>query len=250
MSDACPRQTASPNRRHFLKYLACSTAAVTLRGMVHAQPKQEQDASGQLPPVRTVTRGPKFHWRGYYDKQLFDPSNRYLLSNEVDFEGRSPRADDVIRVGMVDLRDNDRWIQLGTSRAWNWRQGCMLQWLPGSESTVVWNDREGDRFVCHVLDVKTRRKRTLVFSLADAAAVPFTGREDRAPKKEAKHWLNHLLVNTDGSRILFLHRWKAPSNRSFMTRMFTADPDGANRMWVERLVGRKMCLVHPASFRP
>jgi hypothetical protein len=37
----------------------------------------------------------------------------------------------------------------------------MLQWLPGSESEVIWNDRQGDQFVSHVLDVKSGRRRTL-----------------------------------------------------------------------------------------
>jgi hypothetical protein len=84
---------------------------------------------------------------------------------EVDFEHRSPRPDDVIRVGMIDLQDNDRWIELGASRAWCWQQGCMLQWRPGSQSQVVWNDRAGDHFVCHLLDVRTGKKRTLPFPI-------------------------------------------------------------------------------------
>ncbi len=37
----------------------------------------------------------------------------------------------------------------------------MLQWLPGSESTVIWNDREDDHYVCRVLDVKTKEARTI-----------------------------------------------------------------------------------------
>jgi len=114
-----------------------------------------------LPPIRAITRGPKFHWFGYYDKLQFDPTGRYVLSMEVDFEHRSPTGDDMIRVGMIDLQDGDRWIELGTSRAWCWQQGCMLQWRPGSASEVVWNDREGDHFVSYVLDVVTGKKRTL-----------------------------------------------------------------------------------------
>ena len=114
-----------------------------------------------LPPVRAITRGPKFHWFGYYDKLEFDPTSRFVLGMEVDFEHRSPRPDDVITVGMIDLQDGDRWTPLGTSRAWNWQQGCMLQWLPGSADEIIWNDREGDRFVSHVLKVKTGQKRTL-----------------------------------------------------------------------------------------
>lgn len=132
------------SRRHFL----ISTAAVAgLRAQT-------------APRVRAITRGPKFHWFAYYDKLQFDPTGRYALGMEVDFEHRSPKPDDVIRVGMVDLQDGDRWIELGESRAWNWQQGCMLQWLPGSSTEVVWNDRVDGQFVSYLLDVKTRRKRT------------------------------------------------------------------------------------------
>jgi hypothetical protein len=119
------------------------------------------DNAEALPPVRALTKGPLFHWFAYYDKFEFDPTGRYVLSNEVSFEHRSPKGDDVIKVGMVDLKDGDKWIELGESRAWNWQQGCMLQWLPGSASEVIWNDRQDDKFVCHILDVKTKKKRTL-----------------------------------------------------------------------------------------
>jgi len=115
----------------------------------------------QLPPVRTITQGPKFHWFGYYDKREFDPTNRFVLSNEVDFEHRTPRADDVIRVGMVDTRQNDKWIELGQSNAWGWQQGCMLQWRPNSKNEVVWNDRQDERYVSHILNVETGKQRTL-----------------------------------------------------------------------------------------
>jgi len=83
------------------------------------------------------------------------------LGMEVDFEHRSPRPDDVIKIGMVDLHEGDRWIELGETRAWCWQQGCMLQWRPGSQSEILWNDRQNGRFVCHFLDVHTRRKRTI-----------------------------------------------------------------------------------------
>ena len=67
--------------------------------------------------IRAITRGPKFHWRGYYDKLLYSPDDRFVLANEVDFEGRSPTPADALRVGMVDTQDGDRWIDLGGSGA-------------------------------------------------------------------------------------------------------------------------------------
>lgn len=115
----------------------------------------------QLPPVRQVTRGPKFHWFSYYDKLQFDRTGRYLLSMEVDFEHRSPGPDDAVKIGMIDLEDGDRWIELDQSRAWCWQQGCMLQWRPGAQHEILWNDRQGSEYVCHVLNVQTGQKRTV-----------------------------------------------------------------------------------------
>mgnify|MGYP000396849499 CR=1 FL=1 len=89
-------------------------------------------------PIRAITRGPKYHWFGYYDKLQFDPMGRYALGMEVDFQHRSPRPDDRIRIGMIDLENGDRWTELGRSRAWCWQQGCMLQWRPGSETEILW----------------------------------------------------------------------------------------------------------------
>jgi hypothetical protein len=112
-------------------------------------------------PVRAITRGPRFHWFGYYDKLQFDPTSRFALGVNNDFQHRLPTAEDTLRLGMVDLREGDRWIELGETRAWSWHQTCMLQWLPGSNEEVIWNDRQGDRFVARILNVRTRGQRTL-----------------------------------------------------------------------------------------
>ena len=114
------------SRRELLRCAAGST--IVLAGFSNHIARGK---SHKLPPVRAITRGPKFHWFSYYDKLQFDPTCRYALGMEVDFEHRSPKPNDVISIGMVDLKDDDRWIKLGKSSAWCWQQGCMLQWRPG-----------------------------------------------------------------------------------------------------------------------
>ena len=150
------------NRRDFC---ICSLGAVSLNALMQLNPgfatASVTQPSGSLPPIRAITRGPRFHWRGYYDKNLFDPSDRYVLANEIDFEGRTPEANDVLRVGMIDLQNNDAWTELGTTTAWNWQQGCMLQWLPGDKPSVLWNDRQDGNFVSKILNVADRAVRTL-----------------------------------------------------------------------------------------
>ena len=103
--------TGRMRRRRWLGALAAGGAAAATRGRA-----AEQSADGSA-AVRAITRGRRFHWRGYYDKLLFDPTDRFVLANQVDFEGRSPEADDAIRVGMIDTADADHWIELGSTRA-------------------------------------------------------------------------------------------------------------------------------------
>ncbi|MFV1963950.1 MAG: hypothetical protein ACC628_00900 [Pirellulaceae bacterium] len=143
-------------RRRFLQTTTWTAAGTALSAVL---PRALDAAPSTGFPVRRITHGPKHHWFGYYDKFQFDPTGRYVLGMEVDFEHRSPRADDVIQVGMVDLADGDRWIELGRTTAWNWQQGCMLQWVPGSRTKILWNERDKDHFVCRILDVQTRESR-------------------------------------------------------------------------------------------
>lgn len=142
------------NRRTFLKSASLGAAAL---GICSGTPVRGET----LPPVRTITHGPGHHWFGYYDKLQFDPTDRYVLSNNVDFEHRTPTRDDVIRIGMVDTENDDEWIELGSSSAWGWQQGCMLQWVPKGDGEILWNDREGDRYVCRLLNTKSRAQRMI-----------------------------------------------------------------------------------------
>ena len=112
-------------------------------------------------PVYPLTKGPEYHWFAYYDKFQTDPTDRFVLSMQVNIGKRSPNPRDEVKIGMIDLYNDGKWIELGSSRAWNWQQGCMLQWLPGSKDEIIWNDLLDDRFVCHILNIKTMKKRTI-----------------------------------------------------------------------------------------
>ena len=120
-------------------------------------------------PAKRITAPPGYHWFAYYDKLQCDLTNRYVLCMRSAFDRRVTTPDDVIEIGMIDLHDNCKWIGLGESRAWGWQQGCQLQFIPGSADEVLWNDREGDRFVCRIMNIKTRKQRTIpwpVYSLS------------------------------------------------------------------------------------
>jgi hypothetical protein len=150
------------SRRFFIKQITGSTVALSMPAILGFSKEKNI-------PIRAITKGPEFHWFGYYDKLQFDPSNRYVLGMQVDFEMRSPTKDDVIKLGYIDLQNNDKWTTIGESRSWGWQQGCMLQWVPGTESDVIWNDRHGNDFVSIIKNIKTGQKKILpkaVYSLS------------------------------------------------------------------------------------
>ncbi|MGV3588828.1 MAG: hypothetical protein ACO1OF_17615 [Adhaeribacter sp.] len=142
-------------RREFLRHTAGAGFSLL------SAPLWANRVEDAFPPVQAITQGPEFHWFGYYDKYQTDPSGSYVLGMQVAFEGRTPEAQDTIKIGIIDLQNRNKWRELGESKAWGWQQGCMLQWIPGSPNEVIWNDREDDKFVSHILNVKTGKRRTL-----------------------------------------------------------------------------------------
>ena len=62
----------------------------------------------------------------------------------------------------------------------------------------------------------------LIVSIAQVAGLPYR----HGDISEAKHYFNHLFFNTDGSRFIFLHRWRF-DDKGFQTRMMTANADGS-----------------------
>jgi hypothetical protein len=112
-------------------------------------------------PIRPITSGPGFHWFGYYDKHQFDVTNRYVLGMRAGFEGRQPQQDDEIEFGVIDIEQGDTWSTVGSTSAWCWQQGCMLQWIPGSADEVAWNARGDDGYISHVYNTRTEETRDL-----------------------------------------------------------------------------------------
>ena len=72
------------------------------------------------------------------------------------------------------------------------------------------------------MDLVSGRTQLIVTLKQLAAYKP----DDRFPG--AHHWVNHLQFNPSGTRTIFLHRWKKPTDRSWQTRLFTVKPNGAD----------------------
>ena len=103
----------------------------------------------------------RFHTHSYYDIGVFDSASRRLVGHCLKIAERPPMPEDEVEIGVIDTEDGTAsWVPIGESRAWSWQQGPMAQWIPG-QSRVIWNDRDGERFVTRVHDLDTGERRTL-----------------------------------------------------------------------------------------
>jgi len=109
--------------------------------------------------IRKVTSGPKHHFASaYYHLSSWDATGRYLLCLETGIENRQPQPGEPATVGMVDLATGE-FIPLAETRAWNFQQGTMQQWLgTAPDSLIIYNDLRDGKFVSVILNVHTGKE--------------------------------------------------------------------------------------------
>lgn len=95
---------------------------------------------------------------GYYDLQQLDQRKEKLLVTTVAKKAVTCR--DSAFLAWVDV-STGAFHQIAATRAWCWQQGARLRWHPVRQDVVLYNDVEGQRYVCRSLDLKTGQRETL-----------------------------------------------------------------------------------------
>ena len=111
---------------------------------------------------KMITKTPGYTGFWFFGIEQFDKTDRYILAMKVYFKDREVTKDDVADIGYFDLKKDNSWTKIGTTTAWNWQQGCRLQWRPNSDE-IVWNDRNENNthFITRIYNFKTGKMRTL-----------------------------------------------------------------------------------------
>ncbi len=140
--------------------------------------------------------------------------NRFVsVLTDVDTgeQGRLPRPVYALRPGGRSA------LSVNFARLGEMRPGYGYVGVPDPGREVAHPEDDG----VYRMDLDTGRSE-LVLSLQRAAAL-----NPRADMEEAKHWFNHVQINTDGSRFAALHRWRGPeTGKGRRTRLLTCAFDG------------------------
>ncbi|MCZ7574923.1 MAG: hypothetical protein M5U01_40750 [Ardenticatenaceae bacterium] len=111
----------------------------------------------------------KGYFFGFHDHTPFSGDNQRLLSNRYTIGLRMPREDDELEVGFFYGDGFSTWQLVGRTRAWNWHQGCKLQWC-GSRPELIYNDFDRGKFIARLHNVETLEVRRLSAPVSSVSA--------------------------------------------------------------------------------
>jgi hypothetical protein len=99
----------------------------------------------------TVREG---YYFGFHDHTPFSFDNRMLLANHYSIGLRMPQENDELQIGFFYGENFETWQAIGSTLAWNWHQGCKLQWR-GPYPELVYNDFVKGRFIARTHNIET-----------------------------------------------------------------------------------------------
>lgn len=90
---------------------------------------------------------------GFHDKSPWSFDDQLLLGHHYHIPLRMPRPDESVQVGYFDGPEFDRYHVVGETKAWNWHQGAMLQWV-GQSHLMIYNDFDGNKHFSTVVNLQ------------------------------------------------------------------------------------------------
>lgn len=110
-------------------------------------------------PISVLSKNKTNTFFGYYDVSPFNSKNNIIYVE---------LPDDKPYVKIVhNTIDNQGKQYVAKSNAWNWQQGCRLRWFANSDTTISYNDFEGNRYFNRIINLKDKTERIIDWPLYD-----------------------------------------------------------------------------------
>jgi len=200
-----------------------------------------------------LVKGDKHYFFGYYNKSQISKDGKFAIVLEVDFIDRVPNEKDVANILLINLEDNTH-KKIAETRAWNFQQGCMLQWMPNNPSTeIIFNDLKNDKLISKILNINIGNEKIIPYPIYDVHpsgkyALTFSfsklgevrtgyGYKDGSEEEEGISIIN--LMNGRKKQIIKLSDLKKYRPLNSMNK---------GRHWIDQPVfspdGNRLCFLH------
>ena len=115
-----------------------------------------QLAMSVVPVKKVVTANPitvrEGYFFGFHDKTPFSPDDTMILAHHYRGDDRrEPALGDEVTIGYFEGENHLDFKALHKTKAWNWNQGSMLQWI-GKTGHLIFNDFDGAKHVAKISD--------------------------------------------------------------------------------------------------
>ena len=111
-----------------------------------------------LQKIKRITPKNKHFFFGYYNMSPWNKEENKILANNPNFIDRHPTKEDKLPIGYF---EGNKFIKIDKTPAWNWQQGCLMQWLPNSNDKIIYNSRKGNKFISIIYDIKRKKKKEI-----------------------------------------------------------------------------------------
>jgi len=102
----------------------------------------------------------KGYFFGFHDHTPFSADNQKLLANRYSIGLNMPSENDELEVGFFHNYEFKIWQQVGRTYAWNWHQGCKLQWC-GNRPEIIYNNFKKGKFLGHLKNLDTGEEQEI-----------------------------------------------------------------------------------------
>lgn len=119
---------------------------------------------------------------GYYNISPFNNNSGLLWCETSENRTRGSKYSSVNIIYYNGLSDNKQVV--AKSKAWNWQQGCMLQWFANSDHKIIYNnyDETHNEYYSEILDLRSNERKSIckpIYSVARDGSFALTLNFDR-----------------------------------------------------------------------
>ena len=119
---------------------------------------------------------------GYYNISPFNNDNGLLWCETIENRTRGGKYSS-LDIIYYNLLTNDKKV-VAKSKAWNWQQGCMLQWFSNSDHKIIYNnyDETRNEYYSEIFDLQSNKRKRLcktIYSVSNDGSFALTLNFDR-----------------------------------------------------------------------